>query len=290
MKKVVMEPGPRWNSEEGYYRHLEKGYDDLAPAYDEEIGSNPIGNRMREVFREALLDVLGRGGLVYEIGCGTGIDALWLAHLGFEVVATDISQGMLNRLQAKAKTEGLSERIRCVKMAAGEIGALREDYGEEAFDGGFCHAGALNMEPELQRVPGQIWMLLKQGGPFVCSVLNKISLFELLFYPIVLRPRKGFRRLGNVIPIPISRKEPLNRFVIPARFYTPRDIVRLFGDGFAVESIQGLQIFLPPANLSDYYVVTKPLFAALEFLEDRLSRVRPVNSWGHHTILTFRRK
>ncbi len=157
------------------------------------------------------------------------------------------------------------------------------------FDGGFSHAGALNMEPAFELVPSQLRRLVRRGGAFVCSIINKISLFELLFYPLVLRPRKAFRRLGRTVPIPISREPPLNRYVVPARFYSPKDCATLFRPDFAFESLQGLQIFLPPANLARYYAALLAAFAPLEILEETLSRVPPINAWGHHSILTFRR-
>jgi SAM-dependent methyltransferase len=244
---------------------------------------------MHAVFRDVLRRTFSVGQTVFEIGCGTGIDALWLARFGLDVVATDISQEMVEVTKKKAKVEGLSDRIQVAKLRASEIGLLAREYGEESFGGGYCHAGALNMEPALERVPGQISQLVHRGGAFVCSIINKISLFELLFYPVVLRPRKAFRRLGNVVPIPISRESPLNRYVVPARFYSPREVAGLFHPDFSLEALQGLQILLPPANLSMYYVALGPVFAGLEAVERRISRLPPMNAWGQHSILTFRR-
>ena len=280
----------QWRPPEEAYAYIEEGYDTLAPTYDEEIGGNPIGERMREVFRKALESAFREGDFVVEIGCGTGIDALWLTRKGIQVVATDISGEMLQRLREKAKANGLNGRVRTRKLPAREIGALAEEFGPAAFDGAYCHAGALNMEPELPRLPVEVARLLKPDAPFVCSVINRTSLFELLFYPLVMRPRKAFRRLGNSIPIPISRRPPLNRYVVPSRFFTPRELVRLFQKEFVAERVQGLRIFLPPSNLAEEYAALKPAFGFLEFLENRLSGRRPFNSWGHHSILTFRRR
>jgi ubiquinone/menaquinone biosynthesis C-methylase UbiE len=272
------------------YQHIANGYDLLAPSYDQDVGSNAVGQRMHAVFRDVLRHTFSEGQTVFEIGCGTGIDALWLARSGLDVVATDISQQMVEVVRKKAKAEGLANRIRVAKLRASEIALLTQEYGEESFGGGYCHAGALNMEPDLERVPGQIRRLIHRGGAFVCSVINKISLFELLFYPMVLRPRKAFRRLGNVVPIPISRESPLNRYVVPARFYSPREVAELFRPDFSLEALQGLQILLPPANLSMYYVALGPVFAGLEAVERRISRLPPMNAWGQHSILTLRRK
>src|SRR5688572_12252182 len=215
---------------------------------------------MRRILRRTLLGVFSPGQRVFEIGCGTEIDAIWLATRGVEVVATDISGKMLLQVDAKAAAAGLSDRIHCRQLAAREIGSLADVFGEHAFDGGFCHAGALNMEPDIGRVPDGIRRLLKQRGHFVLSVINKTSLFELLFYTFLFRPRKAFRRLDNIVPIPISRKGPLDRYVVAARFFSPHEVEQLFGEGFRVEAVEGLQIFLPPSNLADYFSAIAPIF------------------------------
>lgn len=265
-------------------------FDELAPTYDDDIAGNAVGIRMRNVFRAALLKTYPNARSLFEIGCGTGVDALWLARRGIEVVATDISQEMVERVKAKAREEGLSERLRCRKLGAREIGSLAEEFGVASFDGGFCHAGALNMEPGIEQVPAGVHRIVRPNGAFVCSVVNVTSLFEVVFYPLVLRPRKAFRRLGNVVPIPVSRKGPLRRRVVPTRFYTPRRMARIFGEGFSLESVRGMQILLPPSNLTDEYAMTRFVFAPLERIEDRLASTRPLRSWGHHSILVFRRR
>jgi SAM-dependent methyltransferase len=278
-----------WNIETDYYQLVEHGYDALASRYDREIGSNTIGNRMHAVFRRALVPTFSSGQLIFEVGCGTGIEALWLARQGVNVVATDISAGMLEELRSKAKSEGLGEQVLCRKLAAGEIGVLASEFGSGSFDGGYSHAGALNMEPAIHRVPHQIRDLVRPGGNFVCSVINKTSLFEVLFYPLVLRPRKAFRRMDNVVPIPIARSGPMSRFVIPARFYSPSDMLRIFREGFMLRATRGLCVFLPPSNLADLYSTIQPAFRPFEILEDWLSGTWPFRMWGHHTVLTFRR-
>lgn len=271
-----------------FYLHAQEGYDALAPTYDAEIGANPIGHRMRMAFRHALSQAFNPGNLVFEIGSGSGIDALWLARQGIRVVATDLSGAMVAIAAAKAQEEGLEDFVVCRRLAASEIGALAQEFGEGTFDGGFCHAGALNMEPDLLRVPAQVHALLKPGHHFVCSVVNKASLFEILFYPTVLKPRKAFRRLGKVVPLPISRQSPLNRHVIPTRFYSPGDLAGIFGPAFQVESIRGLQILLPPANLAEEYVKLRPLFKPLARLEEWIAERPPFRSWGHHSLLVLR--
>src|SRR5437867_27835 len=277
-------------SGEAYYRRVETGFDNLASSYDTDIAGNEITIRMRKIFRRALLDAFHPGERLIEIGCGTGIDALWLVEQGLEVVATDISQGMVDRVAEKARAMSLKSSLICRKLAAKDIGLLGQEFGLESFDGAYSHAGALNMEPELARVPAQLGPLLRESSPFVCSVINRTSLFEIVFYLTVLRPRKAFRRLGNAVPIPISRSGPLQRYVVPSRFYTPRETRRIFEEHFVLEKLQAMELFLPPANLTGEYAFLKPIFRPLESREIQLSTSHPGNEWAHHTIFTFLRR
>ncbi len=247
--KSMMRRDRTWTPGAAYYRHLETGFDDLAPTYDRDIAGNEVTIRMRNIFWRALLDVFHRGQRVVEIGCGTGIDALWLAEQGLEVVATDISQGMVDRVAEKSRDKGLTAELICRKLPAKDVGLLGQKFRFESFDGAYSHAGALNMEPELARVPAQLWPLLRQSSPFVCSVINRTSLFEILFYLSLLKPRKAFRRLGDFVPIPISRSGPLQRYVVPSRFYTPSEIRRLFKEYFVLKRLQAMELLVPPANL-----------------------------------------
>lgn len=285
----MMLEAARWRSDADIYRTLESNFDELAASYDEDIGANLVGLEMREEFRRSLRTAFPLPSRLFEIGCGTGTDALWLARAGHEVVATDISEQMLARLAVRAKAEGLDDRVRCRKLAARDIATMEQEFGAGSFDGGYSHAGALNMEPELNQVPDGLHRLIKPEGAFVCTLINKTSLFEILFYPLILRPRKAFRRMGNRVPLPISRKPPLNARVVPARFYSPEDARRMFQPAFRLEDVRGVRIVLPPANLTDEYARFRAAFLALERIEARISRAPLLRSAGHHSILTFRR-
>src|SRR2546428_9663740 len=105
--RPMMHRGTTPDSGQAYYRHLERGFDDLAPTYDKDIAANEVTIRMRKIFRKALLEAFHPGRRVIEIGCGTGIDALWLAEQGIDVVGTDIFQGMFDRVRVKARAIAL---------------------------------------------------------------------------------------------------------------------------------------------------------------------------------------
>lgn len=72
-----------------------------------------------------------------EIGCGTGINALWLARQGFTVVATDISETAIQVAKEKASEAG----ARCEFVAADFLnGDIAGAPFEFAFDRGCFHS------------------------------------------------------------------------------------------------------------------------------------------------------
>jgi len=60
-----------------------------------------------------LADVVGTlpVGTALDLGCGEGGDAIWLAGLGWRVTAVDVSPTALQRVAARAETEGVASRI-----------------------------------------------------------------------------------------------------------------------------------------------------------------------------------
>lgn len=80
---------------------------DVAAAYDvwaERYDSDPNKTRERagEALRAGSLNWAGRD--VLEIGCGTGMNTLWLAGRAGTVLGLDISEGMLKRARERVKS------------------------------------------------------------------------------------------------------------------------------------------------------------------------------------------
>ena len=279
---------PDFSGSPDYYLYVARGYDLISTTYDGVEGSNAVGRRLRARMQGALYRTFHAGDRVVELGCGTGIEALALASRGIEVVATDPSEGMLERVREKAAEYGPSQ-LTTRRMAAHEIGSLAAEFGEGSFDGAYSHGGALNMDPNLGAVAAGLARLLQPAGKALFTVLNQVSLFELLFYPLVFRPRKAFRRLGNIIPIPITRHAAHKAFVVPTRFYSPRAFFRFFRDAFTLRRLEGAQIVLPPWNLSDevdrFEAITGPIAA----IEDRFAATPPFNQWGSVFMMELER-
>ncbi|MEU6954391.1 methyltransferase domain-containing protein [Streptomyces sp. NPDC045714] len=72
------------------------------------------GTRPNAVLAEvvtALAPAPGGDGRALDLGCGHGGDALWLASLGWDVTAVDVSSTALGRVAAGAAAAGLTDRV-----------------------------------------------------------------------------------------------------------------------------------------------------------------------------------
>jgi len=275
---------PPFTPEAEFYSYVARGYDQTASTYDLVEGRNAISERVRRTTIDAALATFKEGDLVLELGCGTGRDAIEMALNGIRVVATDVSPQMVSSTIARARREGVGALV-TVKSAPAVL-AAREGG---PYDGVYSNGAVLNLEPDLLGVAAGMRETLRSGGHAVLTVANRISLFELAVYPIALRPRKAFRKLGATVPIPISREGLGKRYVVPTRFLTPREFRGIFGRGFDLESTRALQAITPPWNFVDMASRFHAAVGPLERIEDRFGSGWILRNLGAIYLMILRR-
>jgi SAM-dependent methyltransferase len=137
-------------------------YHDLAAAgYDAKWGITYDGIGQSQVtakLRKALGRVPGRYARALEIGAGTGYFGMNLVLAGVvdELVATDISPGMLRALADSAADLGLEVETACCEAAS-------LPFSDESFDLVFGHA-VLHHLPDLDAGFGEFRRVLRPGG------------------------------------------------------------------------------------------------------------------------------
>jgi SAM-dependent methyltransferase len=143
-------------------------WDAAAPAYLAEHGTDlgdadflwcPEG--LREAEAGLLGDVAGRR--VVEIGCGSAPCARWLARQGADVVALDISGGMLARAAELNRATGIA------------VPLLQADAGALPLNDGSAHVvcssyGGLPFVADAGAVLAEVTRVLRPDGRFVASV------------------------------------------------------------------------------------------------------------------------
>ena len=267
-----------------YYRGVEALFDSSAPKYDAVVRSNPFDQYLRTVALEILRRQFAPGDRVLELGCGTGLETIPLAEAGVEIVAIDISGGMLRELNRKAREASVHGRVETRQGAIRDLSKILSDLGPGSFDGAFSHFGALNCELHLNSVPESLHRLVKPHGLLSLGIWNRTCLSEMVLFGIILRPRRALARFQSSVPVGSSR------FGVPVFPYSPGEIKRLFSPFFSLEGAIGASVLMPPYNLGRRLAPHPGLVGLLE-AGDRLVRRRPFFRYlGDHFIVDFRRR
>src|SRR3954471_3500438 len=82
-------------------------FDAVAAGYDETFTSSIIGQAQRGAVWKELAKTFSAGERILEIGCGTGVDACFLAERGVEVVACDSSSQMVEMTARRIREKEL---------------------------------------------------------------------------------------------------------------------------------------------------------------------------------------
>ncbi len=106
-------------------------------------------------------------GKTLEIGCGTGVEAIYLAKNGFDVTAIDGSRIAINKAIEAAKEGGVNCNFKVADFQNDEFPSGEFDF---AFDRGFFHS--FDTEKERKDVAGKIAESLSERGLWLTLMGN----------------------------------------------------------------------------------------------------------------------
>lgn len=271
-----------WRSQnKGYYQSVSEAFDSASEEYDFTIGHNYINTWIRKRSLSELLGLVKKNDTVVEIGCGTGAEALEVAPYVARIIATDISDQMIEIVRKKIQVKRAFDKITPIKLRAAEVGQVKKTLDGDLADAAYSFNGALNCEPDLEDFVEGLASILAPGGYFACSVRNSLCLGEVLSHAATLQFEKMAPRKKQPIMVSVGGRD------IPALYYPPSVFARFFRTRFKLLRLIGLPAFLPPAYLSDYYVKFKEVGYVLERLERSLGNRFPFNRLGDQTLFVF---
>jgi SAM-dependent methyltransferase len=123
---------------------------------------------LREADARLLGDLDELAGLrVLEVGAGAAQCARWLTGQGVDVVATDVSAGMLDAGAAYDRDIG-----RGTALVQADARAL--PFADASFDIAFTAFGALPFVPDADRVHAEVARVLRPGGRWVFAVTHPV--------------------------------------------------------------------------------------------------------------------
>jgi SAM-dependent methyltransferase len=213
------------------------------------------------------------GDRVLDVGCGTGIDAIFLAQRGVTVVGIDVSSGMIAELRSKVERLGLEGRI---AASVGDLDAL-EDWPARSLDGIVSAFAGLNTSPDLRPFAVNAARALRPNGRLLIHCLNRQGVWEWL---ALVRRRywRAAKRLGKQD----QRVFWVGGLALVHYAYLPGEMYeRFFSDRFRLREAYGLSAIRPP----NVRRLPPAVQARLGEVERRVRKRRPFLNWGRFFVL-----
>lgn len=241
---------------------------------------NDIIGWMRERIRKEVLMYMPKQAKLLELNCGTGIDSVFFAQKGMDVLATDNAQGMLGVLNNKIQTLGLQHTLQTQKCSFNTL----EQIGDKKFDYIFSNFGGLNCTEDLAKVLSDTDSLLKPGGFFSFVIMPTVCPWEIimLFKGYF---RTAFRRFSSG-----GTNAHLEGTHFKCYYYNPSFVTKQMGNSYKLVSLKGLSITVPPPFIEHFIKKHPKLFRLLEKWENAIYSKSPLNRWCDHYIITMQKQ
>jgi len=258
-------------------------FDLIADRYDESFTSSLIGEAQRAAVWRTLAKTFRPGNHILEIGCGTGVDACFLAERGIRVAACDSSPQMIDVAMRKIQERGLAQLVRPFVMRAEDIAALPAD---ELFDGVFSNFGVLNCVEDLKRVASGLARLLKPGAAAVLCWMGPGCVWEIGWYLAQGKRDEAFRRFHSD---GVSARVADGAFV-RVRYPSVRILSRAFAPEFRLKSVQGIGVAVPPSYLEPWARRHPRLLQLCRQFDACLGCCPGIRSLGDHVLVQLQRE
>jgi SAM-dependent methyltransferase len=246
-------------------------YDAIAPDYDRHLLA---GEAVRRRLWQRYARLFYPGMRVLDVGCGTGIDTLYLARRGVQVVSVDVSPGMVAELRRKVQQAGLDGLAEAHVMDLAGLAA----WPPASFDGIIAAFAVLNTAPDLAEFGQQAARLLRPGGRLLVHLLTRWSIWDIL----ALLRHHEFRAIAGRIR---QRQRTVVIGGVPVMhvLYPPKEAYRtLSGGGLQFARLCGFGILTPPPGLG---AVPPFLAAVLDRLERCVGGWHPLRNRGRFFLL-----
>lgn len=258
-----------------------RAFSRAAEDYDDVVIANPIIRRLRVRAQARMLHRWHQGDHILELNCGTGPDAVFLGRHSIHVLATDLSERMVQRTREHILAEHLESMVESRVLAFSGLSAL----SEMGFDGALSMFGGLNCAENLEAVAANLAGAMKPEAMFIASFIGKYSIWEIVSSLLRGNLHKAFRRWSkkhvdaNVEGVPV-----------PTRYWSVPELRAIFSPWFIVERIESWSVLSPlPSSLRVYRRFPR-LCDALFRLEEKMAHWYPFNRLGDHVMLEMRRR
>lgn len=256
-------------------------FDSVAAEYDGPLGNNALVQGLRARTLAAVMGWVSVGAALLDLGCGTGLDAVWLGRRGYRVTAIDWSPAMVEYARQRAAKAGIGGAVHVHHLGIHELDRLPA----RGFDAAYSDLGSLNCVPDLDQAARAIAGRLRSGGALIASVIGRVCPWEVA---LCLRKRQWARLRvrwsKRIVPV------PLRDHTVWTRYYRPAELRSAFESaGFTLRSVRGLGLFVPPPYMLVFAQRHSRAIAALQAVEDRVAGWPGLRQWGDHFLIVMQK-
>jgi ubiquinone/menaquinone biosynthesis C-methylase UbiE len=259
-----------------------KAFSEQSKIFDELYSENKIVQYKRERVRSHVKKYLKSGSFILELNSGTGEDAVWFAKEGYNVHATDISTGMMEKLKEKINTYHLQSQVSHEVISFTELNLL---FNKGPYDLIFSNFAGLNCTNELNKVLRSFSSLLKPNGVVTLVILPKFCLWEsLLLFKGKFNTafRRFFSRNG--------RNAHIEGHFFKCWYYNPSYITDHLKNDFELLSIEGLCTLVPPSYIENFAEKRPGLYSNLKKKEEKWKNKWPWKYIGDYYIISLQKR
>lgn len=258
-------------------------FDAVARSYDRTFSSSQIGRAQRGEVWRVLAKTFQTGDHILEIGCGTGVDACFLAERNIRVFACDSSLQMIAVTDERLREHELQQFVQTRVLSGEQLSSLP---AELTFDGAFSNFGALNCIQDLPGFARDLADRVRPGEIALLCWMGPFCLWEAVWYLAHGNRRKAFRRLKrHGVSAKIS-----NRSSVQVYYPAVRSITKAFSPEFRLQAIRGIGVTVPPSYLEDWVRRHPKMFGMFEKADTILGRCPGVRVLADHILITLRRE
>jgi ubiquinone/menaquinone biosynthesis C-methylase UbiE len=265
---------------------MNSAFDSVADSYDAAFTKSKIGRAQREIVWAYLEKILsGKNNLeILELNCGTGEDAVWFANKSHSVLATDVSEKMLQVAEKKAKEHNINERIKTRLL---DITKIEFSNLNNEFDLIFSNFGGINCLDfnELFKLPDSLSKLLKPGGRLIMVIMPTFCWWEMIYFTLKLNLKKAFRRSSTK-----RVKVNLNGIEVLTEYYTPILLNKIFRKDFKQVGLKPVGYFIPPSYLESFFSKKDKTFNFIKKLESFVTDWSLLSNYSDHYLIDFVKK
>jgi len=262
---------------------MQQAFDTIAEEYDKSFTQSIIGKAQRKIVWSYLEKTLDKNKNlnILELNCGTGEDAIWFAKKGHKVLASDISEKMIEITEDKLSNAGLLLTSRTIQI---DINKIDSSGIKEKFDLVFSNFGGMNCISfnEMEKLPSEIKKLLKPEGQFIMVVMPSFCLWEIFYFLLKLNFRKAFRRLSKKGTI-----AKLNGTELKTFYFSPTEMKNIFKENFEVLPTKPIGFFIPPSYLGNFFSSKEKMFDTFQKLEQAVKDFSFLSNFSDHFLIHF---